>query len=97
MRDEAALAIGADVARRVDPDLSEDGRGMKRPRAIFSNKVLPLLTDAKDLHARSLGDSILERLWPGMDSREPDVAAYDPRKKDTWWPARRGWEKQLKK
>jgi hypothetical protein len=32
-----------------------------------------------------------------MDSREPDIAAYDPRKKDTWWPARREWEKHLKR
>jgi hypothetical protein len=97
LREEAAAAIGIDVARRVDPDLADEGRGMKRPRASFSGKILPLLTDAKDLHARSLADGILDRLWPGMDSREPEITAYDPRKKDTWWPARRAWEKQLKR
>jgi hypothetical protein len=97
VREEAAAAIGADVARRVDPDLSDEGRGAKRPRAAFSMKLVPLLTGAKDLQGRSLAKTLLEALWPGTPAREPDVAAYDPRKKDTWWEARRAWEKHLKR
>lgn len=94
IREEAAAALTWDSALRNDPALDLQGRGMKRARALFTMKVLPLLTD-KDLLSRSLGKAICEGLWPGV--REEDVPQCDPRKKESCRTTRTAWERYIRK
>ncbi len=94
IRDEAAAAIFADLALVNDGDLSLAGKKMQRPRAIFTMKVLKLLTD-NDAFTRSLAKTICEGLWPG--TRDPEILACDPRKKDTCRAARTAWENKVLK
>jgi len=94
IREEAAAAIFADLALVNDPDLSLAGKKLQRPRAIFTMKVLKLLTD-NDAFTRSLAKTICEGLWPG--TREPEILACDPRKKDSCRAARTAWENKVLK
>jgi hypothetical protein len=95
VREQAALAIVADDAKRNDPDLSVEGRKLSRsPRAAFSLKVVKLLSNA-DLNTRALANTILLGLWPGYT--DPDIKNYDPRRKETWGKAREAWTRMLTK
>lgn len=94
IREEAASSIFSDLALVNDPDLSLAGKKLQRPRAIFTMKVLKLLTD-NDAFTRSLAKTICEGLWPG--TREPEILACDPRKKETCRAARTAWENKVLK
>jgi len=94
IREEAASAIFSDLALVNDLDLRMDGKKLQRPRAIFSMKVLKLLTDNDD-YTRALAKTIIEGLWPG--TREPEILACQPRKKDTCRAARTAWENKVLK
>ena len=95
VREEAANAIVADNALRFDGDLTKtEGRRLERPRAAFSVKVVPLLSNV-DTMTRGLAKRILEGLWP--EAKDPAIRDYDPRKKETWGKAREEWGKFLNK
>jgi hypothetical protein len=94
IREEAASAIFSDLALVNDLDLRMDGKKLQRPRAIFSMKVLKLLTDNDD-YTRALAKTIIEGLWPG--TREPEILACQPRKRDTCRAARTAWENKVLK
>ncbi len=94
IREEAAAAVFADIALVNDPDLSMQGKKLQRPRAMFTMKVLKLLTD-NDAYTRALAKTICEGLWPG--TREPEILACDPRKKDSCRAARTAWENKVLK
>lgn len=94
IREESAAAIFSDLALVNDPDLSLAGKKMQRPRALFTMKVLKLLTD-NDPFTRALAKTICEGLWPG--TREPEILACDPRKKDSCRAARTAWENKVLK
>ena len=94
IREEASSAVFSDLVLVNDPDLSLAGKKLQRPRAIFTMKVLKLLTD-NDAFTRSLAKTICEGLWPG--TREPEILACDPRKKETCRAARTAWENKVLK
>ncbi|MCC7138268.1 MAG: hypothetical protein IT460_07555 [Planctomycetes bacterium] len=92
VREEAAGAITWDQALRHDPDLDAVGKGMARPRAKFSNKVLSLLVD-NDVFVRGLADGMLKGMWPGV--RDPDITTCNVRKPASCSAARNAWAKFL--
>jgi hypothetical protein len=93
-RENAAEALVALKALTNDPDLSTEGKGVRRTRAAFSMKLTRVLTEG-DLLARSLANRVLQGFWPGMP--DPDAIAYDARRKNTWREGRQAWEKFLRK
>jgi len=97
IRDEAANAIIWDQAQRSDPALDMGGRGLKRPRAAFTQRVLPLLTDANDLVGRGLAKRVCEGLWPSASGKDPALRDCDPRKKLSCQSARAAWEALLRR
>lgn len=94
VREEASGAITWDQALRHDPDLDAVGKGMNRPRAKFSSKVLGLLTD-NDAFVRGLAHTMLMGMWPGV--RDPDITTCNPRKIETCRAAKTAWAKFLNK
>jgi hypothetical protein len=95
IREEAAKAVVWDQAQRYDPDLDAAGKGLARPRAKFTKKLLlPMLVD-KDTMTRAFANNMLQALWPGM--RDPDIVNCQPRLKASCTGARVAWEKQLAK
>jgi hypothetical protein len=69
VREEAAEALLWDSALRNDPELDSSGKGMARPRAKFTLKVLPMLSDA-DVTTRELGRRLCLGFWPGARDRD---------------------------
>ena len=94
VREEASGAITWDQALRHDPDLDAVGKGMARPRAKFSSKLLGLLTD-NEVFVRQLADTMLKGLWPGV--RDPDITTCNPRKMASCTAAKNAWAKFLNK
>jgi len=94
VRTEAAAAIVWDSALRNDTKLDTKGKAMARPRAKFTKKVLPMLTD-KDQLSRVLGKKISEGLWPGF--QDEDVRNWNPAEPDSCIAARRAWTKFLER
>jgi hypothetical protein len=99
-REMAANAIIWDVAQKHDPELDTGAnKGLRRPRAAFSRKVLPLLTDKSEgvrgEFTRGLAKLILEGLWPGV--RDPDITTCRPANLPSCRVARTAWEKVLQR
>jgi hypothetical protein len=94
VREEAAKAVVWDSALRNDRKLDATGKAMGRPRAKFTKKVLPMLTD-KDPLTRELGKRICEGLWPGFQDK--DVQACNPADLDSCTAARRAWTKYIER
>lgn len=98
VRAEAVEALTLDTPKMNDPHLSlEGGKGLRRPRADFSVDVVTNLGNNDDLTTRGLSNSILNGFWPAAGAREVDITKYDPRKKETWAPARSAWMRYLKR
>ena len=93
-REMAAAALASDTAKRQDPDLAVDGKGLRRARAQFSMKVVKNLDD-DDVTTRGLSERVLEALWP--QANEAAIIQYHPRKEKTWKPAIRAWQEHLRK
>ncbi len=97
VRTEAVIAITSETAQRNDTDLSIEGKGLKRPRAAFSVKIVTMLGEKDNLLTRSLAQRLLDALWPGAGAREADITKYNPRESGTWADARAAWMKWLRK
>jgi hypothetical protein len=96
VREEAANALITDVAKTYDPDLGTLGRGIRRPRAAFSRKVLALLVD-KEAPTRQFAKTIIEGLWRGEAPRDPEIIMCKPRDRNTCTAARTAWERFLQR
>jgi hypothetical protein len=94
VREEAAAALVSGDALRNDRKLDLTGKAMARPRAKFTKKVLPMLTD-KDPFTRELGKRICEGLWPGFQDK--DVQACRAADLDSCSAARRAWTKYIER
>jgi hypothetical protein len=97
-REMAANAIIWDKAQRHDSQLDTvTNKGIKRPRAAFSRRVLPLLTDKSEF-TRALALIILQgplSLWPGV--RDPDITTATARNIASCRQARAAFDKVLQK
>ena len=93
-REAAAAAITSTTAKTQDPDLSTEGKGTRRPRAQFSEKVVKHLDD-DDVTTRGLCERILESLWPQANAAP--ILQFNPRKEKTFKPAIKSWQELLRK
>ena len=96
VRQRAAEAICAPRLILHDPALSQDGgKGIKRKKAEFSQKVNKLLLD-NDVFVRALAKQILESLWPGWGGRFKEIKACNPRDRNSCVEANRAWERAFR-
>ncbi len=95
IRQRAADAISNPRVASNDPALSMDGRGLKRKRAEFSQKVNKLLIDS-DVFVRSLAKPILESLWGGWGARVPAIRSCEARDRNSCVEANKAWERVFK-
>jgi len=90
VRQRAAESIYMDRVITNDPTLDMNGRREKRARAVFSIKVLKLLTD-NDEFVRALASNILTGLWPGWGNRKKEIKACKPQDRSSCVEAAKAW------
>lgn len=95
VRQRAAETICNSRVATNDPALSMEGRGLKRKRAEFSQKVNKLLLDS-DVFVRGLAKGMLETLWGGWAARVKEIRACDPRDRNSCVEANKAWERVFK-
>ena len=78
-----------------DPALNMDGKGLKKKRSEFSQKVNKLLLD-NDFFVRSLADPILKNLWGGWGARVKEIRDCNPRDRGSCVEANKAWERVFK-